>query len=177
MNPFDSCAIDRRCSLHQSARSCVRCSVYLPLLDTADAACAAPPAGTPALLVLDTEQWAARRLLEAHQSVSALQAVLSVVTKYAPRSSSHLKPSLTDAVDRHSAQRCGNSASLRLRMQCSAVPVGPSVPLLCGPQHSTSQPAMAVDRSAILWSTALAQYTQRCAALTQRSAAALSTAH
>jgi hypothetical protein len=41
-------------------------------LDTAGAACAAPAAGTPALLVLDTEQWATRRLLEAHQSVSAL---------------------------------------------------------------------------------------------------------
>jgi hypothetical protein len=63
-----------------SVGALVRCSVYLPLLDMADAACAAPPAGTPALLVLDTEQWAARRLLEAHQSVSALQTVLSVVT-------------------------------------------------------------------------------------------------
>ena len=72
MNPFDSCAIDRRCSLHQSARSCVAQCTYPALLDTADATCAAPSAGTPALLVLDTEQWATRRLLEAHQSVSAL---------------------------------------------------------------------------------------------------------
>ena len=28
MNPFDSCAIDRRCSLHQSARSCVAQCTY-----------------------------------------------------------------------------------------------------------------------------------------------------
>ena len=179
MNPFDSCAIDRRCSLHQPARSCVRCSVHFPLPEWARLTLhARHPRQVRRRCLCWTPSSGRRAGCSRRISRSVRCKPYSVWSPSTRATKRHLQPnrSMLSTATAHSAVAIVHRCDYTNAVPCSA---RGSVPLLCGPQHSTSQPAMArpVGLRYCGALRSVAQYTQQCAALTQRSAAALPTAH